>query len=321
MTHVNCNEKVNQIQRTANTARMINEMSTLASMYIPMSIPLTKLPQYVLFDRNSQWHSSALLSVALESVTLPTRLRRGVGKRWFLDDIEAALNVNGNQRMAQLQCSILDPEDAALVSAISYGSIDDRAPSGNNNMLDREHELRFAESRFDMDFTCDNTRSASRLATQHNVWDHVFSAIESSRTKVETAKDEEMDEDNANDVRKLRRLASLPVIERFVSTNLSYHVGGFLLSQLIPHRHHSSLEYPLLDSFPPIIPFSRDHAHLAVHTSLSNTSRISKRIKALQGVVKKIGKLDEREALSNGLGEISEAYEHGWHSGSDEGDD
>ena len=34
-----------------------------------------------------------------------------------------------------------------------------------------------------------------------------------------------------------------------------------------------------------------------------------------------MAKLDEREALSNGLGEISEAYEHGWHSGSDESDD
>ena len=297
---------------------MINEMSTLASMYTPMSIPLTKLPQYVLFDRNSHWHSSALLSVALESVTLPTRLRRGFRKGWFLDDLEAALNVNGNQRIAQLQCSILEE---TLVSAISYGSTDDRAPSGNNNILDKEDGLRFAESRFDMDFTCDNTRSTSRIATQHNVSDHVFSAIETTRSKVETAKDEEMDEDNATDARKLRRLASLPVIERFVTAKLSYRVGGFLLSQLIPHRHHSSLEYPLLDSFPPIIPFSRDHTHIAVHTSLSTTSRISKRIKALQGVVKKMAKLDEREALSNGLGEISEAYEHGWHSGSDESDD
>ena len=201
---------------------MINEMSTLASMYTRMSIPLTKLPQYVLFDRNSQWHTSALLSVALESVTLPTRLRRGVRKRWFLDDIEAALNVNGNQRIAQLQCSILDPEDGSPVSAVSYGSTDDRAPSGNKDILGEEHGLRYAESSFDMDFTCGNTRSTSRLATQHNVSDHVFGALETTRTKVETAKDKEMVEDNATDVRKLRRLANLPVIERFVTTTMSY---------------------------------------------------------------------------------------------------
>ena len=321
MTHVDCKGKVEQLLRTANTARMINEMSTLASMYTPMSIPPTKLPQYVLFDRTSQWHSSALFSVALESVTLPTRLRRSVRKGWFLDDLEAALNVNGNQRIAQLQCSILDPEDAPLMSAISYGSTDDARSSGNDDILNKEDGLQFVESRFDMDFMCSNTRSTSRIATQHNVSDHVFSAIETTRTKVERAKDKEMNEDNATDARKLRRLASLPVIERFVTAKLSHRVGGFLLSRLTPHRLHSSLEYPLLDSFPPIIPFSRDHNHLAVHTSLSTTSRISKRMKALQGVVKKMAKLDESEALSNGLCEISEAYEHVWHSGSDESDD
>lgn len=38
-------------------------------------------------------------------------------------------------------------------------------------------------------------------------------------------------------------------------------------------------------------------------------------------MVSKIAKLDERETLSNGLGEISEAYEDGWHGGSDESDD
>lgn len=32
-------------------------------------------------------------------------------------------------------------------------------------------------------------------------------------------------------------------------------------------------------------------------------------------------KVDEREALSNSLGEIAEAYVEGWESGSDEDDD
>lgn len=31
--------------------------------------------------------------------------------------------------------------------------------------------------------------------------------------------------------------------------------------------------------------------------------------------------VEEREALSNSLGEIAEAYEEGWDSGSDEDDD
>ena len=45
------------------------------------------------------------------------------------------------------------------------------------------------------------------------------------------------------------------------------------------------------------------------------------RIKSLQNNVGRSIGLDEREALSNSLGEIAEAYEEGWDSGSDEDDD
>ena len=60
---------------------------------------------------------------------------------------------------------------------------------------------------------------------------------------------------------------------------------------------------------------------MAVRASLSTTSHVSRRIKDLQKVVSKAVSLDEREALSNGLGEISEAYEEGWQSGSDKESD
>lgn len=38
-------------------------------------------------------------------------------------------------------------------------------------------------------------------------------------------------------------------------------------------------------------------------------------------MVSRMANLDERETLSNSLGEISEAYEDGWQSGSEESDD
>ena len=41
----------------------------------------------------------------------------------------------------------------------------------------------------------------------------------------------------------------------------------------------------------------------------------------MKQIVSKIIGLDEREALSNGLGEIVEAYEEGWSGGSDSDDD
>lgn len=41
----------------------------------------------------------------------------------------------------------------------------------------------------------------------------------------------------------------------------------------------------------------------------------------LQKHAGRMGDLDERESLSNGLGEICEAYEEGWQSGSEEDSD
>ena len=190
-------------------------------MYIPLSIPPTQLPQYVHLDRNSQWHTSALLSAALESITLPTRLRHDPEKRGSVDDLEAALNVNGNQRLAQLQCSILDPENARSKIGTPRGSTDDRATSGNNTLLIEEDRLKLAEPKLDMDLSHFNARSSSPFATQHDRSDHVFGSVESVRTKIEAARDEEKDEDEITYSRKRRRFAGLPVIKRFVTRTWS----------------------------------------------------------------------------------------------------
>jgi len=45
------------------------------------------------------------------------------------------------------------------------------------------------------------------------------------------------------------------------------------------------------------------------------------RLKNLQHIVSRAVGIDEREALSNSLGEIAESYEEGWDSGTDEDDD
>ena len=242
MIHVDCNGKVEQLRRTMNAARMIHEMSTHRSMYTPLSIPPTQLPQYVHLDRKSQWHTSALLSAALESVTLPTRLRHGIQNRWSTNDLEAALNVNGNQRIAQLQCSMFSPEDAPLLTAIPHGSIDNRAPSGDNRILVEQDGLKLAESRFDMDLSCGNTRLTRRTATQHDVSGHVFGAIETMRTRFKTAKRKGTDEDETTDAGEWRRAARLPVVKRFVSPALS---GIMRFRRILPYAIHP-VQVPLL---------------------------------------------------------------------------
>ncbi len=82
-----------------------------------------------------------------------------------------------------------------------------------------------------------------------------------------------------------------------------------------------TLSFPLLDSFPHIFAHSSESPSLGVSTSLSTETTVALRIKNLQYIVNRAIGIDEREALSNSLGEIAEGYQEGWDSGSDEDDD
>jgi hypothetical protein len=79
--------------------------------------------------------------------------------------------------------------------------------------------------------------------------------------------------------------------------------------------------FPLLDSFPHIFAPASVTASLAISTSLSTDTAVALRVKGLQSIVSRVVAITEREALSNSLGEIAEAYEEGWDSGSDEDED
>lgn len=86
-------------------------------------------------------------------------------------------------------------------------------------------------------------------------------------------------------------------------------------------RSWTTLPFPLLDSFPHIFAQARSATSLSVSTSLSTDTTVAMRLKNLQHIVSRAVGIDEREALSNSLGEIAESYEEGWDSGTDEDDD
>jgi nickel-dependent lactate racemase len=77
----------------------------------------------------------------------------------------------------------------------------------------------------------------------------------------------------------------------------------------------------LLDSFPHIFAHASITPSLAISTSLSTDTTVALRVKKLQFIVSRAVGITEREALSNSLGGIAEAYEEGWDSGSDEDED
>jgi hypothetical protein len=80
-------------------------------MYIPLTTLPDVLPSYINLNASSKWHTSALQLLAMESMTLPTRLRLGQQGRSSFADIETLLNNDGNRRVAQLNMSIKDPAD------------------------------------------------------------------------------------------------------------------------------------------------------------------------------------------------------------------
>jgi len=219
-------QRAQQLRRSLNAARTIHEMSTHASMYIPISLPAAPLPAYVHLDRNSQWHVSALLSAAVESMTLPSRTRPGIQKRGHLGDLEAALNMNGYQRIAQLQCSItIDPEDELPRHPSTHWIRDDRVPSNTNHTMVEGDKIEAVRKCLDMSLCSgDGTTSASSVTKQRGS-DHVFGAVEEIRGKMEGAQKEEMDKDEVSYAQKRRRFAGLPVIERSVHVVVIVHAS------------------------------------------------------------------------------------------------
>ena len=197
-----------QLLRSMNSAKMINEMSNHASIYVPLSLPAASLPQYVHIDRSSQWHISGLLSMALESMTLPSRLRLDAPKRGLLRELEVELNVNGNQKIAQLQSSVANPDTMFSGPNHIKGSGDKRVPSNIDHVLLGEDNLIMASPKLDMDLSCDQIKSPP---FSDHASDHTFGSVETLRGPFEEY--EVGGEDEAY-VRKKRRFAGLTVTEQ-----------------------------------------------------------------------------------------------------------
>lgn len=91
-----------QLLRLLNKAKALAEVYTQVDTAVPLSIPSPTHPSYTL-DPTSKWHFSALLSTALESATLPTRLRASPAS---LSDLSTALNVQGHHTISRLRMGI-----------------------------------------------------------------------------------------------------------------------------------------------------------------------------------------------------------------------
>jgi hypothetical protein len=184
-----------------------------------MTLPST-LPPYITMDQRSPWHVSALYSTAIESMTLPARLRVQNGQRQTLDEIAGSLNVNGNQRIAKLQMSIgPEVESHSQNGDLRPGRLefvaqsrDSRMPSHNGRATDSEADIENAIN-LDMDFF--PFEEPDRIRGRRPVKKiHLFGQAENYRGEDESPGNG-MDEDQFDgQERSKRRAAGLPILHK-----------------------------------------------------------------------------------------------------------
>ncbi|KAK3900166.1 tubulin domain-containing protein, partial [Staphylotrichum tortipilum] len=280
-----------RLLRLANKARTLAEVYKQASVVVPLAVP-ARLPSTVRLDRTSPWHTSALLATAVESATLPARLRDPL-RRDTLGGMADVLNAMGHQNIAGLQMSFSPaPSD------------DDNEDARQRRKLSEED---LAEGvQLDIQLTPSDQQRGAHARSNGFDRPRVFSQLVASRGRIrddqEEGEDVEMDETG----RRIRRSAYEPVTKSFPT--IFHHPNPLPTTTDSPTQEDDTTASELT------IP-------LNTTTSLSTDSSIFRSLKGLrESVIRSIG-LEDRETLGNELMEMADEYHEGWSSGSDDGED
>ncbi|KAJ5945481.1 hypothetical protein N7516_005649 [Penicillium verrucosum] len=177
-------QRHHQFKKDTNKARSLCSISPLASLYSPIIDVPHNLPGYLKVDRQSEWQKTALLASAIETVTLPSRLRP-------YQHFEASLaGEDGTHTIFELQ------------SSINKIKIND----GQTKEASNEDGPTKAEIEFDIDFAYDGEYSKGA---------HTFNQVQVTRGE-EPERDSESTEDtDVGYLRKLRRFNSESMLQSF----------------------------------------------------------------------------------------------------------
>ncbi|KIH91930.1 mtDNA inheritance protein [Sporothrix brasiliensis 5110] len=316
-----------RITRLANKARTLVEAYSQASLVIPLAVPPTPLTSVLpsTFDSTSTWHTAALLATAIETATLPARLRRlGSGAAGQSGDSLAyltdLLNATGKQTVANLQMSVVQPWQSVQKDARerreAAGYDEDDDGGGDSTKMDGNLQLPIDFAPRDESVVVAGRAGRGVRAKKPRMFGQ---AVVTRATPGEDGDGDNKgggggeDDDESQTERRAtldrrdmmhRRFALKPVSQRYT----------------VP------LGFPLLDSFPYIYQQTSDStASIPVTTALATDRAVADRIQTLRTTVTvgapwAVG-LEDREALGNDLAGMADAYHDGWSSGSDAGDD
>lgn len=181
----------NRLKRDINLARSLSSIAPLSSLYVPIHDPPARIPKYLTVDCQSEWHTSALISSAVETVTLPSRLRQ-------YHDFEGALaGDDGVHKIFELQSRV-----------IQDGGHGTNGFAAKSEQVNGEDAGAKPQTRFDLNFSNEDVRSNEP---------HLFNQVEVSRGSRPQALDDEESGDPAL-VRRERFYSSEPMLQRYVST-------------------------------------------------------------------------------------------------------
>lgn len=179
------------MSKMINTARTLNSVAPLAALYCPVIDVPQYLPNYLNIDLQSNWYKSALLASAVETATLPSRLRT-------YRDFETSLlgHRGGSQTIFELQSSIIPPDSG------------DKRPSWATKKDTSQKSDDEAKLDFDINFTIPQSMADdTAIFTQVQV----FRGEEHQAVEIGSLGAEEI-----GLKRKLRLYASKPAVEKYV---------------------------------------------------------------------------------------------------------
>jgi len=106
------NMQTARANKLVNSARALHEISPAVSMYIPLSLPSQIYSHH-------PWHTSAIQALTLETLTLPSRLRRSQGiNAASLSELAVVLNPSDERKIAQARVQVMDVDGPRTLSAL-----------------------------------------------------------------------------------------------------------------------------------------------------------------------------------------------------------
>jgi len=189
-----------------NSALSLNIFGEQATVYIPMSTTPFRSPACLSMDIRSRWHTGALQAIGMETMTLPSRLRKSESGGGSLQTMEEIINSTGKRRIAKFELSVSDPNELSKARAAENAQFQ-HSHTSNTTRKDifADDEVRL--TRFDMDLF---SRDYKIRTSKDHKKEHVFGRTEAARGEWEVAQGADRDPHD--------RFGDGPALQRYVTT-------------------------------------------------------------------------------------------------------